>query len=216
MSRPAAARRLAAPAVLVALAAAVGCQSNGHFCLLGYTTEPNYDPDIRTVYVPIFRNVAFQTTPYRGMEADITRAVVREIGAKTPFRVVSDPEKADTELLGTLVGIDKQVVSRNQQNLPRESLIVLTVELVWRDLRDGRVLSNRDAPVADPLFPAPFDPNAPVQPPNPAALPKPINPVKVVATGRMIQELGESNASAEKLAVDRLAVQIVSLMERQW
>ena len=45
-------------AVVVALA---GCTGDGHFTLFGYTTVPNYDMGIRTVYVPIFKNV---TSPY--------------------------------------------------------------------------------------------------------------------------------------------------------
>ena len=60
------------------------CSSDGHFTIGGYTTRPNYNPDIRTVYVPIFQNVTYA----RGLEFDLTRAVIREIEAKTPFRVV--------------------------------------------------------------------------------------------------------------------------------
>ena len=37
-----------------------GCTSDGHFSLLGYTTAPNYDTSIRTVYVPIFGNQTFR------------------------------------------------------------------------------------------------------------------------------------------------------------
>ena len=40
--------------------------------------------------------------------------------------------------------------------------------------------------------------------------------VKVVATGRLIPELGESNATANKSAVDKMAKQIVNMMEVAW
>ena len=61
------------------------CESGGNFTILGYTTKPNYDPNIHSVYVPIFKNLTLR----RGVEFDLTRAVVREIEAKTPFKVVS-------------------------------------------------------------------------------------------------------------------------------
>ena len=54
------------------------CGWDGHVCLLGYTTRPNYDLGIRTVRVPIFKNY----TLWRGLEFDLTRAVIREIEAK--------------------------------------------------------------------------------------------------------------------------------------
>jgi len=41
-------------ALLFALALC-GCESGGHFTFLGYTTRPNYDTCIKTVYVPIFQ-----------------------------------------------------------------------------------------------------------------------------------------------------------------
>ena len=61
-------------------AAAAGCQ-NGP-AIFGYQlgADALYDPNIRTVYVPVFNNRAFQTTPHRGFEVDVTQAVVREIG----------------------------------------------------------------------------------------------------------------------------------------
>jgi hypothetical protein len=190
-----------------------GCGWDGHFKLLGYTTRPNYDESIKTVYVPTFRNKMFQTEPYRRMEVHLTRAVVREIETKTPFKVVSDCEKADTELLGTVLFVNKQILNRNQQNEVREMELVLGVEVVWRDLRDGRILTNRrrQAPPVDPTLP-PFDPNLP----PPAEGPDIPIPVLLQATGRGLPEAGESNATALDMAMNRAAVQVVNLMEKPW
>src|SRR5213592_3775037 len=119
---------------LAGLAALAGCQ--GTPSLFGYKLGAGaiYDSNIKTVYVPVFTNRAFQTTPYRGMEVDITRAVVKEIGAKTKFKVVSDPDRADTELRGNIVSIGKNILNRNQQNLTREAEVVLVVDVLWWDL----------------------------------------------------------------------------------
>jgi hypothetical protein len=198
----------------LAVLLSAGCQNANVF---GYRlgNETLYDPNIRTVYVPTFNNRAFQTTPYRELEVDLTRAVVREIGEKSPFRVVSDPSRADTELIGNIVGIDKSLVNRNLQNNIREGEIIVSVDVLWRDLRDGRILSTpqKRGPVL-PASPLAFDPDVP-QPPQAVAV-QPALPARVVGTGRLLPELGETNASGSKRAVDQIAVQIVSMMERGW
>jgi Lipopolysaccharide-assembly len=206
---------------LAALAPLAGCK--GGFSVFGYRAGADalYDPNIRTVYVAPFNNRAFQTSPYRGFEVDATQAVIREIGKTTPFRVTSDIEKADTELQGNVAQITTTILNRNQQNLTREAEITVFVDVVWRDLRDGKILSNprpRPEPGRQPNDAQPppptFDPSRPFAPEvRPQELPQ---PVRLVVTGRILPELGETNASASKAIHDKLAVQIVSLMERKW
>lgn len=198
-----------------------GCRGSSMF---GYRlgADALYDEQIRTVYVPTVNNRAFQTTPYRGLEVDVTRAIVHEIGAKTPFKVVSDPERADTELLANIVSIEKTVLNRNSQNQIREGEVVVTVDVVWRDLRDGRILnaprkgSRVPAGVVPPPPPGaiPFDPDSPQPPPKGEA--NPAVPTRILATGRLLPELAETNASAVKRVTDQLATQIVSMMEKPW
>jgi hypothetical protein len=193
--------------------AAFGCQSGGNFSILGYTTKPPFDAGIRTVHVPVFKNQVVTTTPYRDMEVDLTSAVVKEINTRTPWRVSSDRDAADTELLGTIVRMDKNLVNRNPQNFAREIELTYTVNLVWKDLRTGKVLSNpkqnRPAEVVQP-----FDPSLP--PPVEEAPPEKAIPVQVVGVGRIIPEVGESAATGQKLAFDKLARQIVNMMETPW
>jgi hypothetical protein len=197
---------------LLALAVA-GCQS-GHVNVLGYTTKPNFDPEIRSIYVPMFKNIALQTTPHRGLEVDITQAVVKEISTRTPMKIVTDPERADTELLGTLMKIEKTQLNRNQQNAVREAEITLTVTVVWRDLRDGRVLSNRRPPRPTEAPIPQFDPTLPPKPEeNVRETPY---AVTLTASGRVLPELGETTATADQMAVNQLAKQIVNMMESPW
>lgn len=209
-------------AFVIALAALVGCQG-GPPCILGYQlgADALYDSNIKTIYVPVFNNRAFQTTPSRGMEVDITRAVVKEIGAKTKFKVISDCERADTELKGVIVSINKNILNRNQQNLSRETEMVLTVDVLWRDLRTGKNLSSlrrgnasAGGPLLPPLEAIPFDPNLPF-PPG-LSVEESWLPVRLVSTGRVIPELGESITTGEQKAIQQLATQIVSMMEKPW
>ena len=188
-------------AVMLLAAAAFllpSCAWDGQFCILGYTTRPNYDPGIRTIRVPIFKNNTF----IRGLEFDLTQAVIREIEARTPFKVVSANCPADTELTGTITIMNKVVINRNQLNEVREAQTTVGVEIIWRDLRTGEVLSQ-PRPKADPDAP----------PPPPGAPPKPL---LVQSLGSYIPELGGTTTTSLQQNVNRLAVQIVSKMEAPW
>ncbi|HMC64019.1 MAG TPA: LptE family protein [Gemmataceae bacterium] len=207
------------------------CNWDGQFTVLGYTTRPNYDCAIHTVHVPMFKNLTLR----RGIEFDVTRAVVREIEAKTPYKVVSDRYRADTELTGTILVLNKNIINRNQLNEVREAETTLAVNVVWRDLRaghEGEVLSHPAHGSMQPAFPslpAPIDASHPPPVPLPADTPPPPGapmpgvlvpaeppPVPVQSVATFIPELGESLTTAEKKNVDRLAVQIVSMMETPW
>jgi hypothetical protein len=257
---------LACTAVVLALPS---CETDGNFTVLGYTTKPNYDCSIHTVRVPIFQNRTFR----QGVEFDLTRAVVREIEAKTPYKVVGADSNADTELTGTIISFTKGTLNVNPLNEIRDQETDLVVEVTWRDLRTGEFLSapgNRAnggpasallalpgaAPVTDvpgvlapAITSAPMAPNSgaatfvqPVQtvgpdgapappvvlgpggtplPPvlcGPDGKPRPPNYGKVTLTssGDFIPELGQSITTAQKQNVDRMAVQITSMMEKPW
>lgn len=175
--------------LLVALSLAiVGCSSDGHFTLLGYTTAPPFDRSIRTVYVPIFGNRTFR----RGIEFELTKAVIREIESKSPYKVVSDRSQADAELTGTIVSRRKSVININQLGETREAELGFGVEVTWRDLRSGVDLHGTN-PHRDPTQPTP--------------------PALILPTGAYIPELGGSTASAEDQVVRQLARQVVHMME---
>jgi len=236
------------------------CESGGNFTILGYSTQPNYDTHIHTVYVPIFKNLTF----WRGVEFDLTEAVVRQIEAKTPYKVISDRDRADTELLGTIAAITKNLLNMNQLAEVREAEMVITVQMTWRDLRTGELLSQprkggQDAPLFMPptgsapgsplqaatitgptaprsveLAAADNDPQAGSdtlpQPtplpgsgtPPPGSIPAPGAPppsppyVTIQSNSNFIPELGGSSTSALNDGVNRLAIQIVSMMEKPW
>src|SRR5688500_6525836 len=135
--------RTIAPGLLVALfcCAVPACSWDGHFSVLGYSTKPNYDTRYKSVRVPICKTrTRWTVTPAPGMEMDLQRAIVREIQTKTPYRVTQ--ADADTELLCTIVGFHKNLLTFTQFNTVREAETILTVELVWRDLRTGEILSK--------------------------------------------------------------------------
>jgi hypothetical protein len=195
-------------------AAASGCM-HGFF---GYTTTPNYDPEIRTVYLPVFKAAVLETNPFRGMEMTLTRKVADAIESKTPMKVLSDPNGADTELQGTILAVSKLLTNVTPFNEAREIALYLTCEIVWYDHRpghEGKILTNprnKDGTVPPIAGGFQFDPaNAP-PPPKPD---KP-RPQQISANGRALPELGETVTTALDMAMNRLAVKIVSAMEQPW
>jgi hypothetical protein len=187
--------------LLPGLACLPGCENGGHFTLFGYTTQPPFDPDIRTVYVPI----ALNTTYLRGVEFDLTKEVVRALGT-SPYRVTSDRCRADTELIMKVVANGKSTVLLNQLGEARDVETRINIEVEWRDLRPGHlgdILSN----------PKRFDPNEPPLPGDIKASPPKAIPLLVTPTGTYVPELGGSNTTAQFQAVRRAAMQIVNMME---
>jgi len=209
-------RRKFLPLLLGIPAIVGGCKTDGNVTLFGYTTKPTFDPNIRSVYIPVFQLNALVATTERHLDVELTEEIVRELGRrKCPIRVVSDPTRADTELVGTIVQVRKNIVNRNPSNLTREAEMVIVVDVIWRDLRTGDLLTNRPAVAETPIAPPnAFDPSLQNAPP-PLPNDKP-NPVRITGLGRILPELGESNAVANKSATQKLAQQIVNMMECNW
>jgi hypothetical protein len=240
--------RTFAPVLLAALLGAIpACSWDGHFSVLGYSTKPNYDTRYCTVRVPVCKTrTRWTVTPAPGMEMDLTRAIVREIQTKTPYKVTQGD--ADTELLCTITTFQKNLLSVTQFNTVREAETVLTVELVWRDLRTGEILSKAARRMGAPGEPDPRQPllatadsllppgtkppavtgAAPTLPLSGAveadeegAILDPVTkkkavPIVVRSTANFRPELGESITTAMQRNIDRVAVQIVSAMEVGW
>lgn len=124
--------RLAAASLLVLVLglAGAGC---------GYTTRELYPADVRSVGVPIFANRTF----YRGLERDVTEALIKEIELRTPYKVAR-AAITDTELTGTIVDVRQKMISRRRPgNLPQEIEVSLVVDWTWKNQRSGEVIRSR-------------------------------------------------------------------------
>jgi hypothetical protein len=246
--------------------------NGGKPVLFGYGTAPNYDKRFKTVRIKIFKNPTFwSVVPVPGMEMELTLALVREIEQKTPYKIVAGD--ADTEISGSIKSFTKMALNYTQQNETREIETTLTVDVVWKDLRTGQLLTSPatgravDLPPpagllanqADPLnggpavpgtvqpplvgtpnspagqaatfadnsatpgVPAPGAtgvPGTPGGPPAPGVLGGPGMRPTLGAIVRSVAhfrpELGESISTAQQKNVNRMAEQIVSMMETPW
>jgi len=207
-------RRFAAAMLGGTAALLAGCERGGHIRFLGYTSAPPFDPNIRSVYLPVFKLAPVVTTPLRGLDVELTEAIVQELNSrKSPIKVISDSARADTILIGTIASVTKSNLSLNQQALPLESELSLTVDVVWRDQRSGEVLSNPRGK-KPPSGAGAFDPSAVATPEVPKD--EAPTPVRLTATGRFIIQNGESTATGADMAVKKMARLIVNMMEAPW
>ena len=96
-----------------------------------------YRDDVRTVAVPA---VAVGTDYEPGLADAVAAAVVREIEARTPYRV-ADAGRADTLLEVRLVRVGRDATIRSfRTGLNQEQRLLARAEVTWTDLRDGREL----------------------------------------------------------------------------
>ena len=151
-----------------------------------YGAASLYPPEIRTVHVPIFESNSYR----RNLGEWLTEAVVREIELKTPYKVVHHPN-ADSILSGTLIADTKRLLVISPTDDPRETELVMQVQVRWVD-RQGNVLRER------------------------SGVPVPLELVDVSGTASVVPEFGQSITSGQQLAIEQLAQQIVSLMEIPW
>jgi hypothetical protein len=105
----------------------------------GYHWSSIYRADIQTVAVPIFKSNDFQ----RGVEFALTKALVNQIEANTPYKVVPR-ERADTILEGEIVQVSISTLSKDTKSgVPQDQLLDLVVDFTWKDLKTGRILVAR-------------------------------------------------------------------------
>ena len=121
------------PGIVLALMA--GCESGDS--TKGYSQESLYRTDIETVYIQMFESESFR----REFEYELTRATSQQLELHSPYKVVSDPRKADSILHGRIKKISERTLTRQRElDRPLENEVVMLIEVTWKDLRSGQIL----------------------------------------------------------------------------
>jgi hypothetical protein len=130
-------------AVLIGGLAAVLLAATGGGCSTdprsGWSTNAIHDPSIRTVAVPIARNTTFD----RSVHLELTEAIIKQIKARTPWRVVPEAQA------GTILDITVRRVELEQLSLSRgtglseEMALSLVVDFEWSRIDTGDTLAAR-------------------------------------------------------------------------
>lgn len=114
----------------------------------GYQNGWLHRSDVQTVYVEMFDTRSFR----RGYEFTLTDAICKRIEAQTPYKIVSDRERADTVLSGQMI-IRNMVLSVDRYTgRPLEFESGVAVIVTWKDLRTGRLLIDRQEVMATATY----------------------------------------------------------------
>ncbi len=119
----------------------------------------------------------------------LTEAIDKEIEKQTPYKVVGSPN-ADSVLTVKLVADTKRVIVLNPYDEARDTEVNYQVMVTWIN-RKGDVIYN-------------------------GAVPLPPEFTNVGASAPYIPEYGQSYSTAQYQVVEKLAKQVVGLMERPW
>jgi len=155
---------------------------------LGYQvgSQSLFGQDVRTVYVPMV-----EADPTRRHLAErLTEAICKQIEARSPYKVVGRPS-ADSILECRIVEKTQRVSLVDNFNDPRQKTGDLVLQVQWRDRR-SQDLRQFDIPVWNERA------------------------TQVTASDAMVAEFGHSLLTSEQRQIDRIAAQIVGMMESPW
>ena len=135
--------------VCAALLCAAGCSNDPS---AGYTLRSQYVQDVRSVFVPIWHRG--REVYRRGVEFRLTESIIKRIQLDTTY-TVTEKDRADTELRGTIERISQMPLSYNPDTgRQREEEITMRITFSWTDLASGRVLASRTIEETGAYIPA--------------------------------------------------------------
>ena len=122
----------------------------------------------------------------RDQNIDLTNMIQNEIRLRTPYSVVGSPDGADARLEGTITYVDKNLQVESPNNLPRHLLSSVNATVKYTDNRSGSTTTKTTPPVV-------IGEQAPFYP-----------------------EIGETTQLGFEKAMQKMAKDIVSMMEEPW
>jgi len=125
-------------AFVVFLSSAISCLYLGGCTKTGsYSNEWLFPEDVDSVYVEMFDNRSFR----RGVEYELTDALAKRIEAKTPYKIISSRDRADTVISGQIVSIGESLLSLERETgQPLEKEVELWAVVNWKNLKTGQLL----------------------------------------------------------------------------
>jgi hypothetical protein len=98
-----------------------------------------YPEKVNSVYVEMFNSKSLR----RGAEYTLTDAICKQIEVQTPYKIVSDRNRADSILYGEIVSLgDAVLATEAETGLPIEKETRLTLVFSWKDLNTGKMYIN--------------------------------------------------------------------------
>jgi hypothetical protein len=119
----------------------------------------------------------------------LTEAIVKEIERRTPYKVVGSPS-ADSILSAKLIEDTKRVIVENKFDEARSTEVNYQIRVTWINRKGDQIYNG--------------------------AVPLPPQFVQLGQGANYIPEFGQSYTTSEMQIVEKLASQIVGLMEKPW
>lgn len=152
----------------------------------GYTVGPAFDGEVQSVYVEIFSTNEFRRT----LELQLTEAIQRQVQTDSPLRLAKE-HNADTKLSGRIVGARKRVLGQTGFDDARQLEADFRIQVSWEDLRTGELLKQQEVEL-------------------------PADLINLKTEGVFAPEVGQSLATAHQIAIEKMAREIVQMMETPW
>jgi hypothetical protein len=121
------------------LACAVWVLAGGCSGLAGYSNKSLFPSEIHSCCLKMFDNRTFR----RDLEYALSGALAKRIESDTPYKIVSDQDRADSVMSGQIVTINESIVTMERETgYALEKELQITAIVNWKDLRSGELLLN--------------------------------------------------------------------------
>ncbi|MHC4324349.1 MAG: LPS assembly lipoprotein LptE [Planctomycetota bacterium] len=106
----------------------------------GYSNDSLFPEDVRSVCLEMFDNQTFR----RGVEYELSDALAKRIEVDTPYKIVSDSDRADTVISGQIVSIGELGLSTDRDlGTVLEKEVELHVVVNWKNLKTGQLMMDQ-------------------------------------------------------------------------
>ncbi len=115
----------------------------------GYSNQSLYPSDVTSVYLEMFDNRTFR----RGVEYELTDALAKRIEAQTPYKIISDSDRADTILTGQIISIRELALSTERETgLVLERQLEIKALVSWENFKTGQLLVDNQTVIASATY----------------------------------------------------------------
>jgi hypothetical protein len=120
--------------------------------IAGYSNESMFPKDVRSVCLEMFDNQTFR----RGVEYELSDALGKRIEADTPYKIISDSDRADSVISGQIVSIGESALSIDREiGAVLEKDVELRAVVNWKNLKTGQLMIDHVRVVASASY-SPF------------------------------------------------------------
>ena len=108
--------------------------------MAGYSNESLFPEDVHSVCLEMFDNQTFR----RGVEYELSDALAKRIEVDTPYKIVSDSDRADTVISGQIVSIGEFALSTDRElGTVLEKEVELRAVVNWKNLKTGQLMMDQ-------------------------------------------------------------------------